>query len=242
MSFAGFREDGCPIVLVIVQVRLTAKDRTEANKQMRMLQNGMSTARNEATDAHTEAKTARKETEKISAQLTELKTLTQSKPDEPPDKVLAAAAAKILDLDAKVKSQAKTVGQIQKQIAGRNIDETTAQAIIADLKRVGPHTVTVDALLNDEANRYANRLIEILREGGWNLPGAQPRVISLTGAIPGVIFQCADPIPKSAFALAAILKTHHVDYQKGTWKIPMQELEPAEFRIFVGSDPNAARP
>jgi hypothetical protein len=126
------------------------------------------------------------------------------------------------------------------------VDDANAQAIVADLKRVGAHTIIVGTLMNnDEASRYANRLISIFRAGGWDLPGSQPEVSMMSAPAVGIYFQAIkdEPIPTSANQLAAIFKAHHIDYNPDLWPVTIDQLktpkEPAEFKIFVGSNPAA---
>jgi hypothetical protein len=76
------------VVLVIAQVRLTAKDRAEANKQMQRLQDSASTAKNEAIEAHAEARAAHKVIVAIAIKL-------GVSPDSPPEAIVKAVEDKI---------------------------------------------------------------------------------------------------------------------------------------------------
>jgi hypothetical protein len=209
------------IVLVVVQVRLAAKDRDSSNNEI---------------------KEQAKQLAAIKTGLDTLKQLTQSEANEPPGKVLAAAAAKILDLDAKLSKQAKQVQKLEKRTDWREIDQTTGNAMAAELRLAGPHTVIVSTLVgNDEAIHYANRIIEIFRSGGWNVPGkVEPEVALMSGPVVGIHFQFVQgTVPQGANIFAAILKTHKIEFDPHYWPINKSELENAEFKLLVGSNPTA---
>jgi hypothetical protein len=74
------------------------------------------------------------------------------------------------------------VDKLKKQIQERDIDQDTAREIVAELKRHPMHEISITYATGDKGSeRYADKISNVLRDGGWNVRG--PRAETYLGGV-----------------------------------------------------------
>lgn len=102
--------------------------------------------------------------QKIDAGIEELKRVTPSKPTDPPEKVLAAAAAKILELDAKTSQLEAGVKDIT---ATRRLDNRQKHILLDTLRSENfQRKIDFVWVTDSEALAYANDLFSVFEKAG----------------------------------------------------------------------------
>jgi hypothetical protein len=188
------------IVLVIVQVDLAAKDRQESEKETEKLNASLRTA-------NEQLKTQGDQLHGLTGGVRDLKKLMQLDPTESPDRVLAAAAAKILDLDKRVKDQGQQVATLERKTASRKLGKSQSDAISDAIK--ASHltcTIQITSLTSDaEGASYGEQFVAPINNGGWS---ARPLLGSfmVLGGIPvGVSLKTSSAGDPCAEAFAGAL-------------------------------------
>jgi hypothetical protein len=171
-------------------------------------------------------------------------TLSKSLPAAPED----SPAASFDTLDDALASLSAKVAAIEGQIAalkatpppaaGRSIDTTTAVRLADYLRRNGSYRVVVSCVPGDlEAYDYANRLVGILKAGGWDAGGPEATVNVVDAAAMGVTILVRDPgAPDAAKILIDAFNQFNIAHQPGIaadYAIP----DSATVELFVAKKP-----
>ena len=135
------------IVLMIVQVRLAARDRDLSQHAMDGLRKDLKTQNGKLAT--------------IGGKLDELKKLTQSRPDESADKVLAAAAAKILELEKASNTQETQIRSLQSRHLSDK-EKIKLRAAASKLCPIAPKTSVTASNGDREAQAYGMEFVKVL--------------------------------------------------------------------------------
>lgn len=108
---------------------------------------------------------------------------------------------------------------------------------MAHLRGLGPQRIVVSAVPGDtEAFTYANQLVNILREAGWDVHGPETTTIFGTPAYPGVtlLAPSGGAAVKAVTGLAEAFARFNIPYRSG---IPPREAipDPGTAALFVSS-------
>ncbi len=151
------------------------------------------------------------------------------------------------DLEARLASTQQEVNRLHSRLAWRDIDEATTFRIVQALKATTPHEVFVTALMgNDESINFATKLITILRDGGWKVPGTRKPPLSIammSGSIFGLHFRIKpnSPIPDELRVLGQILEANNMKVDREvTFDSTLKN--PDDIGLLVGSTPSIAGP
>jgi hypothetical protein len=150
--------------------------------------------------------------------VSELKRLTQAKPDDPPEKVLAAAAKKIMELDAKTK---QLEGGVRDIISVRHLTDAQKDILFNDLAVFCSQMKNLNISLiwqNDsEAISYANDFYQVLTNtkcwhGYRSALGEQFRPAVLPKGV-SIIVKDHDDLTKEAMLLMSAFKKAKIPYE-----------------------------
>jgi hypothetical protein len=162
-------------------------------------------------------------------------------PDAPGGNIGRNSTATFDTVSDAIRSLHVRIEDLQEQIrlareAARNrrVDPETASRLAAHLRGSGPHRVVVSAVPGDaEAFGYANQLVTILREAGWDALG--PETTNIFGAppYPGVmLFAPGGVAARAAAALTDGFTRFNIPHRSG---IPPREAiaDPGTVSLFV---------
>jgi hypothetical protein len=95
-----------------------------------------------------------------------------------PKQIVGRVTAEIDALSREAKTLRAKLANIERREKGRVIGAQTAAQLIADLKQAGSHDVVVSCVRgDDEAYAYADQILNILKQAGWQASGPEPTVI-----------------------------------------------------------------
>jgi hypothetical protein len=159
-------------------------------------------------------------------------------PGKPPNATFDAAAA-LHSLDAEIGTLEAQVRALKKQARGRTIGVAKAAQLAAYLRPFGSHRVVVSCAPADvEAYDYANRIVDVLKEAGWQASGPEKTAIFGTAAAIGVrlfVRNGAAP-PEAAKILIAAFTRFNIPFESGV--TPSEAIpDPATTEIFVSRMP-----
>src|SRR4051794_21254075 len=116
----------------------------------------------------------------------------------------------------------------------RHIEPETASQLAGYLRRLGSYRAVVSTIPgNAEAFTYANQLVNILREAGWDALGPEITTIFGTPTYPGVtLFPPSGGDPKAVAGLIEAFNRFNIPYRSG---IPPREAiaDPGTVSLFV---------
>jgi hypothetical protein len=137
--------------------------------------------------------------------------------------------ARIEDLQAKIRALRETY-------RSRRIEPETASRLAAYLRGLGPYRVVVSTVPGDaEAFTYANQLVNIMREAGWEALGPETTTIFGTPSYSGVTLFPPSGGGAAAKAVTGLIEAFtrfNIPYRSG---IPAREAiaDPSTVSLFV---------
>jgi len=199
------------IVLVIVQVDLAAKDRGESAKETKRLNEALNTA-------NAQLKTQGGQISNLAGGVNDLKNLMRLNPSESPDKVLAAAAAKILELEKTSKMQGTQIESLQSRHLSA-IEKSKLHDAAIKVCPFAPKISVTASNGNQEAQAYGMEFVEVFRNAGCPADLDLP-IPGLTPEVRGVHIGVRDlnNPGNGAKALATILSNASIAFHAGLMK------------------------
>jgi hypothetical protein len=140
----------------------------------------------------------------------------------------------IRSLNARIEDLQEQIRVAQETYRNRRIDPETASQLAASLRGVGPYRAVVSTVPGDaEAFTYANQLVNILREAGWDALGPETTTMFGTPSYPGItLFAPGGAAARAAPALIETFTRFNIPYRSG---IPPREAipDPGTVSLFV---------
>jgi hypothetical protein len=174
----------------------------------------------------------------LSARLAE----TTGEPAPPtPDLILRRAADALAELDMRNRQLDERIAKLQQEGRGRAIGEETAAKLAEQLRRSGSRRVVVSCVPGDiEAYLYANQLVDILKQAGWDAHG--PETTELYGTAPDMavgFYIGGAGVPEAANVLNDAFAKFDIPHHS---KIAPSEAipDPDTVELFVPPKPPAA--
>jgi hypothetical protein len=173
----------------------------------------------------------------IGTRLEEVGKLLPPSPGGNPTATFDTVSDAIRSLNTRIEDLQQQMRTARETYRSRRIEPDTASRIAAYLQGVGRYRVVVSTVPGDaEAFAYANQLVNILREAGWDALGPETTTIFGTAPYAGVTLVA----PSGVVALPAVPKlidafTHfNIPFRSG---IPPSEAvsDPATVSLFVSS-------
>ena len=174
----------------------------------------------------------------IGARLDQLGKLLPQAPDGNtggnPAAIFDTVSDAIRSLNARIEDLQEQIRAARETYRSRRIDPETASALAAYLRGLGPYRVVVSSVPGDaEAFTYANQLVNILREAGWDALGPETTTIFGTPSYPGVtLFPPSGGAPQAVNALIEGFTRFNIPFRSG---IPPREAipDPGTVSLFV---------
>jgi hypothetical protein len=140
----------------------------------------------------------------------------------------------IRSLNARIEDLQEQIRAARETYQRRHIEPETASQLAAYLRRLGSYRAVVSTIPgNAEAFTYANQLVNILREAGWDALGPETTTIFGTPSYPGVtLFAPSGGDPKAVSGLIEAFTRFNIPYRSG---IPPREAiaDPGTVSLFV---------
>ena len=140
----------------------------------------------------------------------------------------------IRSLNARIEDLQEQIRVARETYRHRRIDPETASQLAASLRGVGPYRAVVSTVPGDaEAFTYANQLVNILREAGWDALGPETTTMFGTPSYPGItLFAPSGAAARAAPALIEAFTRFNIPYRSG---IPPREAipDPGTVSLFV---------
>ncbi|HTV90420.1 MAG TPA: hypothetical protein VME41_15495 [Stellaceae bacterium] len=160
-------------------------------------------------------------------------------PGKTADETFDTAAAALRSLNAKVADLQGQIDALKQQARGRTIAPDKAAALAAYLRPFGSHRVVVSCAPDDiEAYDYANRIVNVLKEAGWEASGPEKTAIFGTAAAMGVRLFVKGGVaaPDAAKILIAAFTRFNIPFESGV--TPSDAIpDPATTELFVSHKP-----
>jgi hypothetical protein len=155
------------------------------------------------------------------------------------DETFDTAAAALRSLDAQVADLKRQVKALKAQARDRTITPDKAAAIAAYLRGRGSYRVVVScAPDNVEAYDYANRIVNVLKEAGWQASGPEKTKMFGTAAAMGVRLFVPSGVtpPAAANILIDAFTRFNIPFESGV--TPSHAIpDPATTELFVSHKP-----
>jgi hypothetical protein len=141
----------------------------------------------------------------------------------------------IRSLNARIEDLQEQIRVAREAYRNRRIDPETASQLVASLRGVGPYRAVVSTVPGDaEAFTYANQLVNLLREAGWDALGPETTTMFGTPSYPGITL-FAPSGGGAARAVPALIEAFtrcNIPYRSG---IPPREAipDPGTVSLFV---------
>lgn len=131
----------------------------------------------------------------------------------------------IRSLNAQIEDLQQQIRAARETYKNRRIEPETASRLAAHLRGLGPYRVVVSCVPGDaEAFAYANQLVNILREAGWDALGPETTTIFGTPSYPGVtLFPPGGGASQAVNALIDAFTRFNIPFRSG---IPAREAIP----------------
>jgi hypothetical protein len=140
----------------------------------------------------------------------------------------------IRSLNARIEDLQQQIQAAREMYRNRRIEPETASRLAAHLRGLGPYRVVVSSVPGDaEAFTYANQLVNILREAGWDALGPETTTIFGTPSYPGVtLFPPSGGASQPVNALIDAFTRFNIPFRSG---IPPREAipDPGTVSLFV---------
>ena len=141
----------------------------------------------------------------------------------------------IRSLNARIEDLQEQIRAARETYRNRRIDPETASQLAAYLRGVGPYRAVVSTVPGDtEAFTYANQLVNILREAGWDALGPETTTIFGTPSYPGITLfaPSGGGAARAVPALIEAFTRFNIPYRSG---IPPREAipDPGTVSLFV---------
>jgi len=171
----------------------------------------------------------------IGARLDQLGTLLPQTPGGNPTATFDTVSDAIRSLNARIEDLQEQIRAARETYRNRRIEPETASRLVTHLRGIGPYRVVVSSVPGDaEAFTYANQLVTLLREAGWDALGPETTTIFGTPSYPGVtLFAPSGGAPaKAVTALIDAFNRFNIPYRSG---IPPREAipDPGSVALFV---------
>jgi len=155
------------------------------------------------------------------------------------DETFDTAAAALRSLYAQVAELQGQVEALKHAALGRTIPPDKAVAMAAYLRPFGSHRVVVSCAPDDvEAYDYANRIVDVLNEAGWQASGPEKTKIFGTAAAMGIklFVRGGGTAPDAAKILIGAFTRFNIPFESGV--TPSQAIpDPATTELFVSHKP-----
>jgi hypothetical protein len=142
-----------------------------------------------------------------------------------PEAAFDTVSDAIRSLHARIEDLQEQIRMAREASRHRRIDPETASRLAIYLRGLGPQRVVVSAVPGDaEAFTYANQLVNILREAGWDAHGPETTTIFGTPSYSGVLlFAPIGLAAKAVTGLSEAFTRFNIPYRSG---IPPREAIP----------------
>src|SRR4051794_8500039 len=170
----------------------------------------------------------------IGARLDQLGKLLPEAPGGNPTATFDTVSDAIRSLNARIEDLQEQIRVARETYRNRRIDPETASQLAASLRGVGPYRAVVSTVPGDaEAFTYANQLVNILREAGWDALGPETTTMFGAPSYPGItLFAPSGAAARAAPALIEAFTRFNIPYRSG---IPPREAipDPGTVSLFV---------
>jgi hypothetical protein len=160
-------------------------------------------------------------------------------PGKTADETFDTATAALRSLNAKVRDLEGQIEALKQQARGRTLAPDTAAKIAAYLRPFGNHRVVVSCAPDDvEAYDYANRMVNVLRQAGWDATGPEKTAIFGTVAAMGIrlFVRGGAAAPDAAKILIDAFTRFNIPFESGV--TPSEAIpDPATTELFVSHKP-----
>ena len=141
----------------------------------------------------------------------------------------------IRSLNARIEDLQEQIRVARETYRNRRIDPETASQLVASLRGVGPYRAVVSTVPGDaEAFTYANQLVNLLREAGWDALGPETTTMFGTPSYPGITLfaPSGGGAARAVPALIEAFTRFNIPYRSG---IPPREAipDPGTVSLFV---------
>ncbi len=141
----------------------------------------------------------------------------------------------IRSLNARIEDLQEQIRVAREAYRNRRIDPETASQLAASLRGVGPYRAVVSTVPGDaEAFTYANQLVNLLREAGWDALGPETTTMFGTPSYPGITLfaPSGGGAARAVPALIEAFTRFNIPYRSG---IPPREAipDPGTVSLFV---------
>jgi hypothetical protein len=149
------------------------------------------------------------------------------------------AAAALRTLNAKIADLKAQIGALKDEARGRTIATDEAAKLVAYLRPFGSQRVVVSCAPDDvEAYTYANRIVTVLKQAGWQASGPEKTAIFGTAAAMGVrlFVRAGVTAPDAAKILVDAFTRFNIPFESGV--TPSRAIpDPATTELFVSHKP-----
>jgi hypothetical protein len=170
----------------------------------------------------------------IGNRLDQLGKLLPAAPGANPAPTFDTVSDAIRSLNARIEDLQEQIRAAREAYRSRRIEPETASQLAAYLRKLGSYRAVVSTIPgNAEAFTYANQLVNILREAGWDALGPETTTIFGTPSYPGVtLFAPSGGDPKAVTGLIEAFTRFNIPYRSG---IPPREAiaDPGTVSLFV---------
>jgi hypothetical protein len=160
-------------------------------------------------------------------------------PGKTADETFDTAAAALRSLDARIADLEHQISALKQQTRGRTIASDKAASLAAYLRPLGSHRVVVSCAPDDiEAYDYANRIVIVLREAGWQASGPEKTAIFGTAAAMGIRLFVRNGVaaPEAAKILIGAFTRFNIPFESGV--TPSEAIpDPETTELFVSHKP-----
>jgi hypothetical protein len=171
----------------------------------------------------------------IGNRLDQLGKLLPESPGGNPTATFDTVSDAIRSLNARIEDLQEQIRAARETYRNRRIEPETASQLAASLRGLGPYRVVVSTVPGDvEAFTYANQIVNVLREAGWDALGPETTTMFGTPSYPGVTL-FAPSGGAAATAVPALIEAFtrfNIPYRSG---IPPREAipDPTTVSLFV---------
>jgi hypothetical protein len=171
----------------------------------------------------------------IGARLAELGKLLPQAPAGSPTATFDTVSDAIRSLNARIEDLKEQVRAARETYRNRRVEPDAASRLATYLHEAGPYRAVVSTVPGDtEAFTYANQLVNILREAGWEALGPETTTIFGTSAYPGITLfaPSGGAAAKAVTTLIEAFTRFDIPYRSG---IPPREAipDPGTVSLFV---------